>query len=163
MEVTAQILDALAFVLVTPEFLGEQTLCSIRHFLDTISQRIRHAIFRKRFMILVAVFLFIIPFLITSGILLLVVSKNIVGGTHIFTQEQPDVAALARAALDFIIPSGIVIAVILSPIVLIAVLLIIILNLVVFIAARLVVRRIMFGLGVVFFFLARGISVWHAW
>lgn len=30
-------------------------------------------------------------------------------------------------------------------------------------SARLVIRRRMFGLGVLLFFLARVISVWHAW
>jgi hypothetical protein len=35
--------------------------------------------------------------------------------------------------------------------------------LVVRVSIRLVVRRIMFSVGVMLFFLARGISVWHAW
>ena len=37
-EVTAQLLDALAFLLVTPEFLGEQTLDSIQRSLNKTSQ-----------------------------------------------------------------------------------------------------------------------------
>jgi hypothetical protein len=37
-EVTAQLLDTVAFLLVTPEFLGQQTLDSIRQSLNKTSQ-----------------------------------------------------------------------------------------------------------------------------
>ena len=44
-----------------------------------------------------------------------------------------------------------------------SVFLLVVMSGIVSLAARLAVRRIMFGVGVMLFFLACGISVWHAW
>src|SRR5277367_1134913 len=74
-EVTSQLLDALAFVLVTPEFLGEHTLYSIRTYLTEISAFLSRLLFAR-----LGVIIFLaLPIL--SGILLTASSENNLNGT----------------------------------------------------------------------------------
>jgi hypothetical protein len=61
-EVTAQILDALAFLFVTPEFLGEQTLASIRDQFHIIVAFV-HALLRTKIAIIGVVCTFLLSFI----------------------------------------------------------------------------------------------------
>jgi hypothetical protein len=142
MEVTAQILDALAFLLVTPEFLGEQTLSSITYHLEKASGvlismmgsrilgRLLNWFFILFFIFLVSAFIVFFATMFT---------KNILPLSNTWNYGWRGLEIIGSPLVIFGISYFIVTS-----------------------AVRLVVRRIMFSVGVVLFFLARGISVWHA-
>jgi hypothetical protein len=144
MEVTAQLLDALAFLLVTPEFLGETTLISIRQHLHSIGDylSIKLIVADLGSTILVAI-------LSAFGIILFVYG----------TLEYITYNVALPLSLRIVGSIFIFISLIFTSISVIGIGLYIVVSL----AARLAIRRIMFGVGVVLFFLARAVSVWHAW
>lgn len=148
MEVISQILDALAFLLVTPEFLEEQTLGSIRSHLEKISDWITLLIekswgSRKR----------------SGPLFLIVLSAYLIFNVAGFIFGVPP-----NSSINLTTPSVIIYV---SGTIMIGVIWLIMLfymmALLADMSARLVIRRRMFGLGVLLFFLARVISVWHAW
>ena len=133
-EVTAQLLDALAFLLVTPEFLGEQTLDSIQRSLNKTSQ----FLFAK-----------VLPFMKSEyypAVVIPIIILTILGGLGVIT-------GVAFLLLPFLVLLSIGIFTSL----------VFILSCVISFAARLAIRRILFSVGVVLFLVARAISVWHAW
>ena len=129
-EVTAQLLDALAFLLVTPEFLGKQTLSSIRSHLQKYASKLQNRI------IIIGFFVFLFILTVISIIFVLYRENHNPLGLH----EKMGIIAIPYTF--GILPLAYYI---------------------IQIAAKLAVRRIMFSVGVALFFLARGISVWHAW
>jgi hypothetical protein len=133
-EAAAQFLDALAFLLVTPEFLGEQTLGSIRSHLT------------KGFEFLMSKYISI-----GSIVLSIMVSLIVIIGIGTFPLAGREFLLMSR---PIVVISGVILA---------FVALFAYSWVIVGLAAMLAVRRILFGVGVVLFFLARGISVWHAW
>lgn len=171
MEVTAQILDALAFLFVTPEFLGEQTLTAIRGYFDTVAAFVQALFCHKIFSIFV-VFTFVLSFIQlfvriyydtpTREDLIRLFSEP--GDLQKYVGFWYYAEFVWRSLFRSAMLGDTAFIVILIPIIFCGIsCLMVIVYLIMANASRLVVRRTMFGVGVVLFFLARGISVWHAW
>jgi hypothetical protein len=152
-EILTQSLDALSFVLVTPEFMGEQTLESIRKFLRAFSNllvRIQEKAlsFGER-----DVFDYLLlMFFIVSLLFLAFVGDNTIGSYF----KQTVVFRLLATAF-VVLAWGLFISTIGFAIVSVS------LYLIFSIASVVLYRRIMFSVGVILFFSSRTIAVWHAW
>jgi len=131
-----EILDAVSFVFVTPEFLGEKTLCSFRKRLKKASDYlgdnlVEGAVGLGSFATLIIVLYLTDPF-------------------WLYAQFRPLMLLIIKPLL-FVV--GVLI-------VLVCMLLVV--YFVVSYAERLLVRRVMFVFGVLVFFSSRAISMWYA-
>jgi hypothetical protein len=138
-DVIKEFLDTVSFVLVTPEFLGEQTLSSIRKFLTNTSP-------------------YLYGILGYCGVALIFLTFGII--------DSWDIAIYAyfvntNAQGVYLWLLKVLVLVIVAIMAFVAIILVV--YFIVSHAAKLVVRRVMFGVGALLFFSSRAISMWHAW
>jgi hypothetical protein len=137
-EFTTQLLDAFAFPLVTPEFLGEQKLAAARSYIRTLRVSLVR-IWNSNMTMLLSVGIFAPAFLI-----LLVISLQ--------PLLLPFVYELVFYTLLILLFVSLAIVPLLFGV-----------DCILALALRLVVRRVMFSTGVILFFVSRAIAAYHAW
>jgi hypothetical protein len=160
-EFVAQLLDSAAFVFVTPEFLGEEKLTSIRqHLIRLINLALSTKLITKKIVEREArTGMVVTRRQIFRNCIIGFVFSGIFSSAFLLSIAKSGIIHVPKSALDLFF----LYIVLFFPVIYGAVAILLLFTVMTFIVANFAVRRMVFIVGVLLFFLSRGLLAWHAW